>query len=139
MASNWVYFDLDNRGNAAHSQGSGGFSQSLGIPSSKNNSLAYEELIDGLLIDPARFGERMAVHWLDLVRYSDTIGYHSDNFMEVSAYRDYVIEAFNENLPYDQFVIENLAGDLVPAFKPPIGKRLLPAITACCRPLRISS
>ena len=64
-------------------------------------------------MDP-RFGERMAVHWLDLVRYSDTIGYHSDNFMEVSAYRDYVIEAFNENLPYDQFVIENLAGDLIP-------------------------
>ena len=56
----------------------------------------------------------MAVHWLDLVRYSDTIGYHSDNFMEVSAYRDYVIEAFNKNLPYDQFVIENLAGDLIP-------------------------
>ena len=55
----------------------------------------------------------MAVHWLDLVR-TDTIGYHSDNFMEVSAYRDYVIEAFNENLPYDQFVIENLAGDLIP-------------------------
>lgn len=73
----------------------------------------YNKLIDQLLIDP-RFGERMAVHWLDLVRYSDTIGYHSDNFMEVSAYRDYVIEAFNENLPYDQFVIENLAGDLIP-------------------------
>ena len=73
----------------------------------------YEKLIDRLLMD-TRFGERMAVHWLDLVRYSDTIGYHSDNFMEVSAYRDYVIEAFNENLPYDQFVIENLAGDLIP-------------------------
>lgn len=73
----------------------------------------YDQLIDRLLMD-SRFGERMAVHWLDLVRYSDTIGYHSDNFMEVSAYRDYVIEAFNENLPYDQFVIENLAGDLIP-------------------------
>tara|TARA_B100001057_G_scaffold481731_1_gene556108 strand:- start:238 stop:3387 length:3150 start_codon:yes stop_codon:yes gene_type:complete len=73
----------------------------------------YDQLIDRLLMDP-RFGERMAVHWLDLVRYSDTIGYHSDNFMEVSAYRDYVIQAFNENLPYDQFVIENLAGDLIP-------------------------
>ncbi len=73
----------------------------------------YEKVVDRLLMDP-RFGERMAVHWLDLVRYSDTIGYHSDNFMEVSAYRDYVIEAFNENLPFNQFVIENLAGDLVP-------------------------
>ncbi|MFL2912094.1 MAG: PSD1 and planctomycete cytochrome C domain-containing protein [Opitutales bacterium] len=80
---------------------------------SDSSSEAYDKLIDRLLIDP-RFGERMAVHWLDLVRYSDTIGYHSDNFMEVSAYRDYVIEAFNENLPYDQFVIENLAGDLIP-------------------------
>jgi hypothetical protein len=56
----------------------------------------------------------MAVHWLDLVRYSDTIGYHSDVFMEVSAYRDYVIDAFNQNMSYDQFVIENLAGDLLP-------------------------
>ena len=56
----------------------------------------------------------MAVHWLDLVRFADTIGYHSDNFMEVSAYREYVIDAFNENLPYDRFVIENIAGDLFP-------------------------
>lgn len=78
-----------------------------------NPDNAYNELIERLLSDP-RFGERMAVHWLDLVRYSDTIGYHSDNFMEVSAYRDYVIDAFNENMPYDQFVIENLAGDLIP-------------------------
>jgi hypothetical protein len=74
---------------------------------------AYDQLVDRLLADQ-RFGERMAVHWLDLVRYSDTIGYHSDNFMEVSAYRDYVIDAFNENMSYDQFVIENLAGDLIP-------------------------
>ena len=78
----------------------------------KNNQ-AYTKLVDRLLADQ-RFGERMAVHWLDLVRYSDTIGYHSDVFMEVSAYRDYVINAFNENIPYDQFVIENLAGDLLP-------------------------
>lgn len=74
---------------------------------------AYAKLIDQLLENPA-FGERMAVYWLDLVRYADTIGYHSDNPMEVSAYRDYVIEAFNENLPYDQFTIEQLAGDLLP-------------------------
>ncbi|MBT3666760.1 MAG: DUF1553 domain-containing protein [Opitutae bacterium] len=78
-----------------------------------NSDNAYDQLIERLLSDP-RFGERMAVHWLDLVRYSDTIGYHSDNFMEVSAYRDYVIDAFNENMSYDQFVIENLAGDLIP-------------------------
>jgi hypothetical protein len=74
---------------------------------------AYGQLVDRLLADQ-RFGERMAVHWLDLVRYSDTIGYHSDVFMEVSAYRDYVIDAFNQNMSYDQFVIENLAGDLLP-------------------------
>ena len=74
---------------------------------------AFDQLVERLLNDE-RFGERMAVHWLDLVRYSDTIGYHSDVFMEVSAYRDYVIEAFNQNMPFDQFVIENLAGDLIP-------------------------
>jgi hypothetical protein len=72
-----------------------------------------EETVDALLRDP-RFGERLAVHWLDLVRYADTIGYHSDNFMEVSAYRDYVIQSFNDNKPFDQFTIEQLAGDLLP-------------------------
>ena len=78
-----------------------------------NTESAYDQLVDRLLADQ-RFGERMALHWLDLVRYSDTIGYHSDVFMEVSAYRDYVIDAFNQNMSYDQFVIENLAGDLLP-------------------------
>ncbi|NCX71695.1 MAG: DUF1549 domain-containing protein, partial [Rhodobacteraceae bacterium] len=77
-----------------------------------NTESAYDQLVDRLLADH-RFGERMTVHWLDLVRYSDTIGYHSDVFMEVSAYRDYVIDAFNQNMSYDQFVIENLAGDLL--------------------------
>lgn len=74
---------------------------------------AYEKLVDELLRSK-HFGERMAVFWLDLVRYADTIGYHSDNYMEVSAYRDYVIGAFNDNLPYDRFTIEQLAGDLLP-------------------------
>ena len=78
---------------------------------------AYQGLISKLLDDP-RYGERMAVHWLDLVRFADTAGYHSDNFMEVSSYRDYVIGAFNQNLPYDQFVVENLAGDLIPEATP---------------------
>lgn len=73
---------------------------------------AHEKLVQQLLKNPA-YGERMAVYWLDLVRYADTIGYHSDNLMEVSAYRDYVIGAFNKNLPYDQFTIEQLAGDLL--------------------------
>ena len=74
---------------------------------------AYENLIDRLLADSA-YGERMAVYWLDLVRYADTQGYHSDKFQEVSAYRDYVINAFNKNLSYEQFTIDQLAGDLLP-------------------------
>ncbi len=78
-----------------------------------NSEDAWQQLVDRLLQDQ-RFGERMAVFWLDLVRYADTIGYHSDNHMEVSAYRDYVIDAFNRNLPFDQFTIEQLAGDLLP-------------------------
>jgi len=74
---------------------------------------AYEKLVDKLLASP-HYGERMAVWWLDLVRYADTIGYHSDNPMNVSAYRDYVIRAFNTNMPFDQFTVEQLAGDLLP-------------------------
>lgn len=73
---------------------------------------AVDDLVDRLLED-RRFGERMAVYWLDLVRYADTIGYHSDTYMEVSGYRDYVIDAFNHNKPFDQFTIEQLAGDLL--------------------------
>ena len=74
---------------------------------------AYERLVTRL-IDSEHFGERMAMYWLDLVRYADSIGYHSDTSREVSLYRDYVIRSFNENLPFDQFTIEQLAGDLLP-------------------------
>ncbi|AWM40993.1 PSD1 and planctomycete cytochrome C domain-containing protein [Gemmata obscuriglobus] len=74
---------------------------------------AYEKLVDKLLASP-HFGERMAVWWLDLVRYADSIGYHSDNPMNVSPYRDYVIRSFNENKPFNQFTVEQLAGDLLP-------------------------
>src|SRR5258708_358167 len=56
----------------------------------------------------------MAIGWLDVVRFADTIGYHSDNPMQVWPYRDYVIRAFNTNQPFDQFTIEQLAGDLLP-------------------------
>ena len=69
--------------------------------------------MDRFLADP-KYGERMAVWWLDLVRYADTIGYHSDNPMMVSPYRDYVINAFNRNKPFTDFTIEQLAGDLLP-------------------------
>ena len=74
---------------------------------------AYEQLVDRLLDSP-HFGERMAIYWLDLVRYADTVGYHGDQEHPISPYRDYVINAFNENLPFDQFTIEQLAGDLLP-------------------------
>ncbi len=74
---------------------------------------AYEKLVDKLLASP-RYGERMAVFWLDQVRYADTIGYHSDNPMPVWPYRDYVIKAFNSNMPFDRFTTEQLAGDLLP-------------------------
>lgn len=74
---------------------------------------AYAALVDRLLDSP-RFGERMAIYWLDLVRYADTVGYHGDQDVSQSPYRDYVIDAFNGNMPYDRFVREQLAGDLLP-------------------------
>ena len=74
---------------------------------------AYEELVNRLLSKP-QYGERMAMYWLDLVRYADTSGYHSDESVSVWPYRDYVIRAFNDNMPFDRFTQENLAGDLLP-------------------------
>ena len=72
---------------------------------------AYDRLIDSLLESP-QFGERLAIYWLDLVRFADTVGYHGDQDHNISPYRDYVIDAFNENLPFDQFTRDQLAGDL---------------------------
>jgi hypothetical protein len=72
---------------------------------------AYERQVDRLL-GSKHFGERMAVVWLDAVRYADTGGYHSDNHRDVWLFRDYVIDAFNSNKPFDQFTREQLAGDL---------------------------
>lgn len=74
---------------------------------------AYEKLVEKLLKSP-HFGERMAVPWLDVVRFSDTVGYHGDQNQNIFPYRDYVIDAFNKNKPFDQFTIEQLAGDLLP-------------------------
>jgi hypothetical protein len=74
---------------------------------------AYERLVDRLLASP-HFGERMAIFWLDLVRYADTQGYHSDNHVDIWLLRDYVIRSFNANKPFDRFTIEQLAGDLLP-------------------------
>lgn len=74
---------------------------------------AYERLVERLLASPA-YGERMAAWWLDLVRYADTVGYHGDQDVSIWPYREYVIEAFNGNMPFDRFTIEQLAGDLLP-------------------------
>jgi hypothetical protein len=74
---------------------------------------AYEKVVDRLLASPA-YGERMAVDWLDAARYADTNGYQVDRDRELWAWRDWVIDAFNRNLPFDQFTIEQLAGDLLP-------------------------
>ncbi|QDU63373.1 Planctomycete cytochrome C [Planctomycetes bacterium Pan216] len=74
---------------------------------------AYERLVDRFLNDPA-YGERWARMWLDLARYADSKGYGSDPLREIWRYRDWVIDAFNANKPFDEFTIEQLAGDLLP-------------------------
>ncbi len=74
---------------------------------------AYERQVDRLLKSP-RFGERMAVWWLDVARYTDTVGYHGDQNQRIFPYRDYVIDAFNQNKPFNQFTLEQIAGDLLP-------------------------
>ena len=73
---------------------------------------AWEKVVDRLLASDAH-GERMATYWLDLVRYADTVGYHGDQDHAISPYRDWVIDAFIENMPFDRFTAEQLAGDLV--------------------------
>jgi hypothetical protein len=74
---------------------------------------AYERLVERLLSNP-HYGERMAIGWLDVVRFADTIGYHSDNPHNVWPYRDWVIQSFNANKPFDRFTLEQVAGDLLP-------------------------
>lgn len=74
---------------------------------------AYEKVVERLLSSP-HYGERMAMHWLDLARYGDTVGYHGDQTQNIWPYRDYVIRAMNQNKSFDQFTIEQLAGDLLP-------------------------
>jgi hypothetical protein len=74
---------------------------------------AYEKVVDRLLYSP-RYGEKMAARWLDGARYADTNGYQSDGERSMWRWRDWVIDAFNRNLPFDQFTIEQIAGDLLP-------------------------
>jgi hypothetical protein len=74
---------------------------------------AFEKVVDRLLASE-HFGERMALPWLDLARYGDTSGYHNDSLRDMWLWREWVINAFNSNMPFDQFTTEQLAGDLIP-------------------------
>jgi hypothetical protein len=80
---------------------------------SDDTTLAYEQVVDRLL-NSARHAERMAMHWLDLARYADTNGYNNDEVRTMWPWRDWVIDAFAQGMPYDQFLTEQLAGDLLP-------------------------
>lgn len=85
----------------------------VGLPP-ETKSLPWPELVDHYLASP-RFGEKFATHWLDLVRYAETNGFERDSQKpEIWRYRDYVIKSFNENKPYDRFILEQLAGDQLP-------------------------
>jgi hypothetical protein len=94
----------------------------IGLPPTKaqadkfladKSSQAYEKVVDELLKSP-QFGEKWASWWLDMARYSDTKGYERDDNRKIWRYRDWVIKAFNQDMPFDQFTIEQLAGDLLP-------------------------
>jgi len=74
---------------------------------------AYDKVVDRLLASP-HYGERMAMQWMDFARYADTHGYHIDSARQMWVWRDWVIQAFTKNMPYDQFTIEQIAGDLLP-------------------------
>ena len=78
-----------------------------------NSANAYEKQVDALLNSP-QYGEKMAVHWMDVARYADSYGYQDDNIRTQWPWRDWVIHAFNENLPYDRFITWQIAGDMLP-------------------------
>jgi mono/diheme cytochrome c family protein len=89
---------------------------------------AYEKLVDKYLASPD-WGEHRARYWLDAARYGDTHGIHIDNYREMWAYRDWVIKAFNRNMPFDQFTLEQLAGDLLP--NPTLDQLIATGFTRC--------
>ena len=89
---------------------------------------AYEKVVDRLLASP-RYGEHAARYWLDAARYGDTHGLHLDNERSMWLYRDWVINALNENKPYDQFTIEQLAGDLLP--EPTLDQKIASGFNRC--------
>ena len=88
---------------------------------SDDSPQAYERAVDRLLSSP-RFGERMAFRWLDAARYADTNGYQNDQERDMWRWRDWVIDAFNANMPFDRFTVEQLAGDLLP--EPTLSQRI---------------
>ncbi|MBL9140100.1 MAG: DUF1553 domain-containing protein, partial [Verrucomicrobiales bacterium] len=92
------------------------------------DSDAYEKVVDRLLKSP-RYGENMAREWLDAVRYADTHGYHIDSQRDIWAYREWVINAFNRNQPFDQFTTEQLAGDLLP--NPTVDQQIATGFVRC--------
>ena len=98
------------------------YSDLLGLPPTHEEVAAFVErhvaarlrgLVERLLDNP-HYGERMAIGWLDVVRFADTIGYHSDTPRNVWPYRDWVIKSFNDNKRFDRFTLEQIAGDLLP-------------------------
>jgi hypothetical protein len=90
---------------------------------------AFERVVDHLLASP-HFGERWARHWLDLARYADSHGYQKDDLREIWPFRDWVIHALNADMPFDQFTIEQIAGDLLP--KPTESQRIATGFHRCC-------
>ncbi|MCY3550026.1 MAG: PSD1 and planctomycete cytochrome C domain-containing protein [Candidatus Poribacteria bacterium] len=89
---------------------------------------AYEKVIDAFMAKP-EYGEHLARFWLDVARYGDTHGLHLDNYREMWPYRDWVIEAFTKNMPFDQFTIEQLAGDLLP--EPTLEQKIATGFNRC--------
>ena len=96
---------------------------------------AYERLVDRLLASP-RFGERMAVDWLDVARYADTYGYQADVYRATWPWRDWVVKAFNTNLAFDKFITWQLAGDLLPKPDPRASCWPRHSIATIARPTR---
>jgi len=88
----------------------------------------YEKYVDKLMATP-QWGEHRGRYWLDAARYADTHGIHFDNYREIYAYRDWVIRAFNANQPFDQFTVEQLAGDLLPA--PTLDQKVATGFVRC--------